>query len=139
MTSLADKFDAFITQFSTFQGRMTKFEETEERWHQDTNTRLTNIEHQIQKVCLDNEQVTAMFTNLKEGETRQEASNLQQTAKNAARSLEQTAQDVKIRDLEEGERIMKLSTKDIAKITAIITPIVAGIIEMLKWLTTRTF
>jgi dsDNA-specific endonuclease/ATPase MutS2 len=136
MTSLSDKFDAFISDFSTFKGRMTRSEEVSEQWRSAADIRLTNIEQAIQKVCLDNEQVNSLFQNLKNGETRQREVNIEQKAKNESRDLEQRVQANKTRDLEEKDRAfeLKLTPRQAIQLNAAsIGTILIALWELLKF------
>ena len=75
------------------------------------DNRLTTIEGKVGQVCPAHDSMVKLFNGQKE-------TNIEQKARNDARTVEQTAQDVKIRDLEESDRVItaKLSPADARKI-----------------------
>lgn len=131
------KMDAFIEKSLLFQGAMGEFQKTTERRLDEATTSLKSIEVEVQKprMCGAHESVLTMIAHIREGETRQESTNISQNAKNAARTVEQTAQDVKIRDLEEQDRVIevKLSPRQEMKINYTLA---AGVGSMAIWIFT---
>jgi hypothetical protein len=128
--STSVKFQGEVLEFI---GRMKKFEETTEVFQKDTNTRLTNIENGLSnpRFCGAHESLVSLLAN-------QKSTNIGQTAENVEVQKQQGVQNKDIRDLQEGNRTLKvaLSNRDLVKlvttISAIIFPVVSLVIYIME-------
>lgn len=131
----------FVADFNKFMGRMEKFEESTETWMRDTNSRLTNIETEVQnpKFCGAHESLIHMLSIQKDVEQRQTSVNTSQENKNIKQNEWQGKQDKEIRDIQEQDRAQdkiiefKLNkTQEIQLTVASVVSVLLGIITIYK-------
>ena len=124
-------FNAFISDFKQFQGQMLEFKSTTERRLYDNGLKLTQIEKEMQapRLCPSHESMLTMIASTKNGEARQNTTNINVDAEQKTQNKDIIALEKKT-DIQE----FKLNWKQETQLNvASFGTVIIFIIQVAEW------